>query len=900
MRGEQVRLAKAYVAQGKFRKAIATCQQILERQPDVAEVYKILGDALEAESAVEAARQAYLKAVALQPGFTEAHAGLGQLYSQYGWLDQARFHYQQALAVRPHWPELHYNLGNVYHRHGNLPEAIGCYRQAIALKPNYASAYYNLGLALDSQGVAAAAIECYRQAIALQPDYLEAYSNLGCMLVKQGKAEEAIATYQQAIAIKPDWAPLHNNLGQLLREKPDEAIAAYRRAIELQPDLALAHYNLGKAWQLQGFHEEAVPCFQQVIALNPHHLWGYADCGFSLMALGKFAEAMSCFQRAIALQPAFVEAYCHYTSLLREQDELERAAAACGRFLRSLMGSQKLGTEGGTSEKSQLPIAEIREHLMQTYLHLGTALVEYGGYVQAEIYYQKALQIQPDYPELYCLLGNCLAKQRRYHAAVMVYQIALTLQPNRSEIYFKLGKVLEKQQRWELALTYYQKILNLPCQKGDFQVSNSCTLPLPKGVYLSSWDWIVANNLEPRKYAQIIWQEEKQAQAGEANCHLPIANEILPISECGGLTCGPCLNRIASWFKPIHFGWGVHVCSQKEAIPVETLPTFVTAVPNGRVWIVPQRNSWLVCNAIAVITPDNYLLADVSRDYPGFLPGCQKHDPAKHSVFQLESFPPLEQMDGTVAVLSGLSGNVYFHWMVDVLPRLELLRRRGIDFNLIDWFLVNSYQQRFQRESLQILGIPESKILESDRHPHIQAKELICPSFAGYLGWPPPWAIEFLRREFLRGITRTGKYPERIYISRNKARYRRVLNEEEVIEGLSQDGFVPILPETMSLEEQIASFFHAKVIVAPHGSGLTNIMFCRPGTKVIELVSPHYVGHYYWAIGHYLKLEHYYLTGEAFECYPIRQLMYQNSLTEDIWVNLSSLRRMVEVAGLNG
>ncbi|MCZ0903178.1 hypothetical protein ON021_25095 [Microcoleus sp. HI-ES] len=63
-------------------------------------------------------------------------------------------------------------------------------------------------------------------------------------------------------------------------------------------------------------------------------------------------------------------------------------------------------------------------------------------------------------------------------------------------------------------------------------------------------------------------------------------------------------------------------------------------------------------------------------------------------------------------------------------------------------------------------------------------------------------------------------------------------------------------------------------------------------------MSPHYISHYYWGISQYLQLEHYFLTGEAFECYPIRQLMYQNSLTEDILVNLSSLKRMIEVVGL--
>jgi capsular polysaccharide biosynthesis protein len=325
----------------------------------------------------------------------------------------------------------------------------------------------------------------------------------------------------------------------------------------------------------------------------------------------------------------------------------------------------------------------------------------------------------------------------------------------------------------------------------------------------------------------------------------------------------------------------------------------VAVVPDGRAMIAAQKNYWKVCDCVAIITPDNYLLADVSRDYPWYLPGCQLHDFTKHQVFTREEFSPLEQIDGTVAVLSGLSGNVYYHWMVDILPRIEILRCSGVNLERIDWFLVNSLSQPFQRETLNALGISLDKILESDRHPHIQAKRLVVPSFPGHLEWVPPRGIEFLRKVFItEKILSFSSYPERIYISRARAKYRRVLNEEEVKEQLKKTGFVSVFLESLSLEEQIALFTHAKVIVAPHGSGLTNILFCHKGAKVIEIFSPHYIRPDYWIISHYLGLEHYYLVGEVFACYPIRQLMYQTPLTEDILVNLKFLKKMLKVTGI--
>ena len=740
---EYIRQAQVYLNRGKLTEAIDFCKRAIELQPFSPSAYTTLGEILEAQGDPTAARDAFVQALEISPQFFLAHAYLGQLYSEYCWLDEAVFHYGQALDLKPDWPELHYNLGNVFYKQGNLLGAIGCYRKAIALNPNYLLAFYNLAVVLDENSQLEAAIDTYRQVIALKPDYVEAYSNLGVILLKDDRAAEAIEVYQRAIEIKPDWATLHNNLGQaLLNKNPDRAIASYLTAIELEPDMVLAHYNLGKAWQIQGEHSAAVACFDRAIELNPEHISGYTDAGFSLMVLGKIADAMPYFKRAIALKPDFVEAYCRLGERRRvaavEDDELSRAIAVCDRFLTALTGRKKEEGRGKKEEKetipnaqmcpmpnAQLPIAEICDNLAAIYLHLGNALTEYGGHESATAYYQKALQIQPQNAEIYWRVGNSLAQQQRFSAAIAVYRMALTIQPALPQVYFELAKLLEKQGRWERAIDYYQKVLELQLHgygeqkewtKKSFISPDRNSIEHPRAIYLSSWDWLVNAKLDAGNYVEIVWNSAPEACAANIQTsQFLLKNSQLANADCTGLTCGLCLQRISKWFDPVHLGWGVCRLSNLQPLPVESPKTFVAQIPNGRVWIVPQENYWMICKAIAVITPDNYLLADVSRDYPGFLPGCEKHDVRKHSVFQLESFPGLKQIDGSVAVLSGLSGNVYFHWMVDVLPRIELLRLSGRDLAEIDWFLVNSCQHQFQRESLRILGIPEEKVLESDR-----------------------------------------------------------------------------------------------------------------------------------------------------------------------------------------
>jgi capsular polysaccharide biosynthesis protein len=80
--------------------------------------------------------------------------------------------------------------------------------------------------------------------------------------------------------------------------------------------------------------------------------------------------------------------------------------------------------------------------------------------------------------------------------------------------------------------------------------------------------------------------------------------------------------------------------------------------------------------------------------------------------------------------------------------------------------------------------------------------------------------------------------PTKIFVGRRDARIRRkVANEEEVRDRLRQRGFACVDAGEMPLKEKAQLFSDAELVVAPHGGGLTNLLFCRPGTRVIEIFS---------------------------------------------------------------
>jgi hypothetical protein len=75
---------------------------------------------------------------------------------------------------------------------------------------------------------------------------------------------------------------------------------------------------------------------------------------------------------------------------------------------------------------------------------------------------------------------------------------------------------------------------------------------------------------------------------------------------------------------------------------------------------------------------------------------------------------------------------------------------------------------------------------------------------------------------------------ERLFLSRPKDSTRKVVNQSQVETTLRNDfGFSILRAEKLPIVEQIRLFRSAKLLVAPAGAALANMMFCQPGTIVV-------------------------------------------------------------------
>ena len=103
-------------------------------------------------------------------------------------------------------------------------------------------------------------------------------------------------------------------------------------------------------------------------------------------------------------------------------------------------------------------------------------------------------------------------------------------------------------------------------------------------------------------------------------------------------------------------------------------------------------------------------------------------------------------------------------------------------------------------------------------------------------------------REHLPAVATDDK-PRLLYVTRGSGpNTRRLVDEEALWPRLEQRGFVRIDPGTMSVRDQIDHFAAADAIVGLHGAALSNLVFAKPGARVLEIFAPSYVKHCFWAI----------------------------------------------------
>ena len=121
---KELAYAQSLADQGRLEEACRFLSQRLDRQPDWARGWNLLGVVWVRLGQPERARAAFERACAADPAYAAPWSNLGNLYFEQGDLTRAEQAYRKALAIDPHFAPAHNNLAAALKRQGRLAEAV--------------------------------------------------------------------------------------------------------------------------------------------------------------------------------------------------------------------------------------------------------------------------------------------------------------------------------------------------------------------------------------------------------------------------------------------------------------------------------------------------------------------------------------------------------------------------------------------------------------------------------------------------------------------------------------------------------------------------------------------------------------------------------------------------------
>lgn len=201
------------------------------------------------------------------------------------------------------------------------------------------------------------------------------------------------------------------------------------------------------------------------------------------------------------------------------------------------------------------------------------------------------------------------------------------------------------------------------------------------------------------------------------------------------------------------------------------------------------------------------------------------------------------------------SASNYYHWLVDTLPRLLVLRQAHPGMLLLLPQPIQPMPDYIQA-SAAVLGFTRYQFLAPGQILHagcVILPELTAPSLT-----QNPAYIRQVQQELVATLSpESAPAFRKIYGARDRRGVRTIVNEAELDEFLSELGFEKVYFEDLTLSQQVKLMRETAILLGVHGAGMANMMFLQQGAKVIELLNEEYGDQCYFRLASCLNLAYF-------------------------------------------
>jgi capsular polysaccharide biosynthesis protein len=233
-----------------------------------------------------------------------------------------------------------------------------------------------------------------------------------------------------------------------------------------------------------------------------------------------------------------------------------------------------------------------------------------------------------------------------------------------------------------------------------------------------------------------------------------------------------------------------------------------------------------------IVIHDDHILSSVMFNHPDY------HVEQIRSTLRADL--PVRKIKGAAVMLSGPGYAVYGHWLVDILPRLWVLKEAGYAPAQLS-YIIPSQAPGFITQLLETFGISREQIISYDeQQEYLEVSELLLPTNlrrASRLHDGMADARDYLLSrapQHVRQSTEPGRH--RIFVSRRNADpSRTMLNRQRIEEMAVSAGYEIVFPEEVGFTDQIDLFANCSIVMGEYGSGLHNTLFAKKHTITCAL-----------------------------------------------------------------
>lgn len=275
------------------------------------------------------------------------------------------------------------------------------------------------------------------------------------------------------------------------------------------------------------------------------------------------------------------------------------------------------------------------------------------------------------------------------------------------------------------------------------------------------------------------------------------------------------------------------------------------------VFLYQFENAIVSVNSSSVLTNDLLYIErfqGINQKKARYVSGHLKWHSLNKADYEINNKQEIKQ---NVLFLGGNGSFNYFHWLIELVPKLLLLNNDIINKYNIEAIVVNeivSKNNNFKtilnvlnaKINLPIIYLNESRTYSIHKVFYITTfNNALYNSTNNYSDISFFYFSTILINQFIKTLKNnlgqikadnSEKYPNKIFLWRGKVNSfnKRDYNQDETFQFFKKYGFQKIKPEEYSFFEQIKLFENATHIIGPSGAFWANVIFCKKNTKCLS------------------------------------------------------------------